>query len=42
MEASLGKIAINSAYTMLKLSFWIPNMQGLVSEDFLVNDYPDL
>ena len=42
MGASLGKIAIYSAYAMLKLSFWIPDMQRLVSEDFLIDDYPNL
>ena len=42
MEASLGKIAIYSAQTMLKVSIRTPNMQRFVSEDFLVDDYPDL
>ena len=42
MEACLGIITIYSAYTVLKLSLWIPNMQRFVSEDFLVDDYPDL
>ena len=42
MEASLGRMAIELAHTMLKMSFWIPNMQRFAAEDFLVDDYPDL